>query len=142
MLVTNVDNLVMENFGSWLQAEIDKRGISQADLSRISGLTTAGIAYLINGRRNAGQDACNKIASALRLPPETVFRAAGLLPPISEIDELKAQMLDLTADMSREEQREVIEYLRMKRRLREEREQEQQSLPPGEKSLNPRRAGN
>lgn len=133
MLVTSVDNLLMESFGNWLQEELNKRDMSQADLSRASGLTTAGIAYLINGRRNAGEDAVNKIARALKLPPETVFRAAGLLPPVSEIDEMKAQLIELTANMSREEQREVLEYLRMKRRLREEREQEEQSLPLGAK---------
>jgi transcriptional regulator with XRE-family HTH domain len=133
--------LSMESFSSWLLRELKVRDMSQSDLARIAGLGSGTISNIVSGNRKVGQETLAKIARALRVPDETVFRAAGLLPPVSEIDELKAQMLDLTADMSREEQREVLEYLRMKRRLREEREQEQQSLPLGEKSLNPRRAG-
>lgn len=73
-------------FGDWLQNEMDSRDMSQADLSRSSGLTTAGVAYLVNGKRNPGQDACIKIAHALRLPPETVFQAAGILPARKDVD--------------------------------------------------------
>lgn len=91
------------------------------------------ISRLLRGERNPNPETLTAIARALRLPPETVFRAAGLLPPVSEVDELKADIIDLTAQMSREEQREVLEYLRMKRRLREEREQEKQSVTLGAK---------
>lgn len=122
-------------FPDWLQSEMDKRGMSQSDLARSSGINRQVISTYVNRQRTKPDpEVLIAIARALRLPPETVFRAAGLLPPVSEVDELKADIIDLTSKMSREEQREVLEYLRMKRRLREEREQENQTLPLGAKA--------
>jgi transcriptional regulator with XRE-family HTH domain len=72
----------MENFGEWIATELKKMNWKQADLSRSSGLDSAVISNLINGKRGPGEDTCRSIASAFRLPPETVFRAAGILPPL------------------------------------------------------------
>ena len=68
------------NFSGWLQEELKKRGMSQADLSRKSGLSTAAVSRIMGGSRGVGAEACTAIARALKLPPETVFRQAGLLP--------------------------------------------------------------
>lgn len=116
-------------FTEWLSSEMELRGWSQAELARRANTSRSAINGLLSGSRGPGPDLARSIAHALKLPDETVFRAAGLLPPVSELDELKAQMLELTANLSREEQREILEYLRMKRRLREEREQEARPIP-------------
>jgi transcriptional regulator with XRE-family HTH domain len=123
----------MTTFADWLTQELNQRDMSPADLARAMRKDQGIISRLLRGERNPNPETLTAIARALRLPPETVFRAAGLLPPVSEVDELKADIIDLTAQMSREEQREVLEYLRMKRRLREEREQEKQSVTLGAK---------
>jgi len=70
-----------EEFALWLQAEMDRHDWTQADLSRISNISKPQIARVLSGSRGIGPDACNAIARALRLPPELVFRKAGLLPP-------------------------------------------------------------
>lgn len=124
---------LMTTFADWLTQELNQRDMSPADLARAMRKDQGIISRLLRGERNPNPETLTAIARALRLPPETVFRAAGLLPPVSEVDELKADIIDLTAQMSREEQREVLEYLRMKRRLREEREQEKQSVTLGAK---------
>lgn len=134
MLVTTVDNLLMETFGAWLQEELNKRKMSQADLSRASGLTTAAVAYLINGRRNAGEDACSKLAHALKLPPETVFRAAGLLPPVSE-DEAKFEDWKYLLEGLNERDLNLLRDLAEKMAAENEKER-------ALKSLNPRRVAN
>jgi len=67
-------------FASWLQAELDRRGWSQADLARASGLSPAQIARLLSGARGIGNEGLAKIANALKMRPETVMRAAGALP--------------------------------------------------------------
>jgi transcriptional regulator with XRE-family HTH domain len=77
----------MESFSAWLENGMQKRGMTQSDLSRASGLSTATVANLINGRRKPGPDACTKIARALKLPEDAVFRAAGLLLPQPATDE-------------------------------------------------------
>ncbi|MGC1374647.1 MAG: helix-turn-helix transcriptional regulator, partial [Anaerolineales bacterium] len=68
------------NFIDWLRKELEERGWSQAELARQSKLSPAQITRLLNGERGIGETGLNAIARALRLPPETVFRAAGMLP--------------------------------------------------------------
>jgi transcriptional regulator with XRE-family HTH domain len=83
-MYSSVDN---DQFSDWLNEELKKREWTQADLARASGLTRQAISNYINERRNPDDQAIAAIARALRLPPETVFRIAGLdksLPPILE----------------------------------------------------------
>lgn len=68
------------DFPEWLNDELQQRGWTQADLARKSGLTTAGISRILSGQRDPGPEALIAIAEALKLPPEHVFRKAGLLP--------------------------------------------------------------
>jgi hypothetical protein len=84
---------------------------------------------LSKGSRQIGPDACSKIAEALKLPKETVFRAAGLLPQVSELEALREQILAETEKMTREEQREVLKYIRFRNEVNDQ----PQSTPAGAK---------
>ena len=67
-------------FNDWILSQLREREWSQADLARSSGLTRGAISkYLID--RIPDESALRKIAHAFKLPPETVFCAAGILPP-------------------------------------------------------------
>ncbi len=70
----------MDNFGTWLLNELESRGLSQSELARMAGLARGTLSNLINGTRGRGPDSIEAIARALKLPPELVFREAGLLP--------------------------------------------------------------
>jgi transcriptional regulator with XRE-family HTH domain len=74
----------MENFGTWLLFELEKRGLNQSDLSKLSGLSRGTLSNLVNGTRGFGPDSLAAIARALKLPAEEVFRAAGILPQVKE----------------------------------------------------------
>lgn len=54
------------------------------ELARRSGLTATTISDIEGDKANIGQQACNAIARAFNLPPEEVFRRAGILPPAPE----------------------------------------------------------
>lgn len=69
------------DFPRWLNKQIEDRGLSQAQLARLAGVTRSAINGILTESRGAGPDVLLAIARALKLPPETVFRAAGLLPP-------------------------------------------------------------
>lgn len=71
-------------FGKWLLNELDKRGWSQNELGRRAGLTSGTISNVINGVRTPATDTLKAIASALKLPKETVFREAGILSSVPE----------------------------------------------------------
>jgi transcriptional regulator with XRE-family HTH domain len=67
-------------FNEWLLEQLKDMDWSQADLARVSGLTRPAISNYINGR-TPDEAALRKIARAFKTSPETVFRAAGILPP-------------------------------------------------------------
>ncbi len=103
----------MENsFGDWIQQEIKRLNWRQADLARAANLDSAVISNLINGRRGPGEDTCKAIARALNYPPETVFRAAGLLPPAQPIDDQRAELNYLFDNASDQKRDEMLRYAR------------------------------
>src|SRR5512139_1067770 len=74
-------------FSEWLQTEMNKRGWSQSDLARAADLNRAVINKLLNGKSHPQPATLEAISRALKLPLETTYRAAGLLPANSENDE-------------------------------------------------------
>ena len=67
------------NFGEWLLVELDRRGMSQADLARKSGVSRTAISDVISGSSKPGFRLCRGIADGLRLPFLTVLLQAGLV---------------------------------------------------------------
>lgn len=117
----------MDNFGDWLMGELDRRDWKQADLARASGLDSAVISNLINGRRNPGQDTCTAIAKGLGYPVETVFRGAGILPKLTSSNGRKEVIFGLVDKFPEKDYRQLVAYLEMLIRLEEE-EQRKPSL--------------
>jgi transcriptional regulator with XRE-family HTH domain len=74
------------DFSEWLHQEMEKRQWSQADLARYADLSRAVINKLLNGRTYPQPTTLDAIARALKIPVETTYRKAGLLPktPVSE----------------------------------------------------------
>ena len=66
-------------FIEWLQGELNKREWTQAKFSKKSKISQSQITRILNGTRGIGPDTCKKIARALNLPEDDVFRQAGLL---------------------------------------------------------------
>jgi transcriptional regulator with XRE-family HTH domain len=107
-------------FTEWLQAELDQRGWSPAELARRMGSHRSVIYNILNNNRNAGADVCYSIATALGVSAETVFRAAGLLPPaIPDKDEWE-DLKTLMQQLSPEGQRRLLEQARLELRLQDQ----------------------
>lgn len=107
----------METFSDWLIKKMKIAEMSQADLARRSGLTTATISRILQETRKPGHEACEAIARALDLPPETVFRAAGLLPPNNEQEAINEILRYKIAELTPDQQEDLlvfIEYLQAK----------------------------
>ena len=69
-------------FTDWLMLNMREREWSQSDLARASGLTRQAISYYLGDKSKSPDEiALRKLARAFQIPPEQVFRAAGLLPP-------------------------------------------------------------
>lgn len=75
-------------FNDWINEELAKRNWRQADLARAAGMDTATLNRILSMERRAGPESCQAIAHAFNLPPEEVFRRAGLLPYLPEEDDM------------------------------------------------------
>jgi transcriptional regulator with XRE-family HTH domain len=82
-------------FAEWLQTEIDKRGWSQSDCARSASLNRAVINKLLNGKSKPQPSTLMAIAKALKIPIETVYRAAGLLPPTADGDDTTIELIHI-----------------------------------------------
>ena len=66
---------------------MDKRGWSQSDLARYADLNRAVINKLLNGKSHPQPPTLESISRALKIPLETTYRAAGLLPTNTDNDD-------------------------------------------------------
>ena len=80
-------------FAEWLQSEIDKRGWSQSDCARACDLNRAVINKLLNGKCRPQPLTLVAIARGLKIPVETAYRAAGLLPPSADSDDTTQELV-------------------------------------------------
>ena len=80
-------------FSDWLQLELNRRGWSQSDCARAANLNRAVINKLLNGKSRAQPSTLGAIAHALKIPVETVYRAAGLLPPNTDYDDSTQELI-------------------------------------------------
>lgn len=107
------------NFSNWLNTKMREHSWSQSDLARASGLTRQAISYYLSEKsKQPDEFALQRIAHALKLPPEQVYRAAGILPQKPNLDEDMEQILHEVEKLNKEDQLEVLAYIRMKRNLR------------------------
>jgi len=75
------------DFGDNLIRILKKKGWSQAELARRTGRSRTAISDVISGQRAIGRDLALDIAEAFDMPPDEMFRLAGLLPPKPDADQ-------------------------------------------------------
>jgi len=90
----------MKTIAEWLNEELTRVGLTQAELSRKSGVSTAQIARAVNGQRGLSEISIKAIAEALHIPPEQAFRDVGFLPPVSAKTEQHEKLLYLFDKMT------------------------------------------
>ena len=91
----------MENKGYWLDRLLEEMQWKPADLSRATGLDSAVISNIRNGKRGLGIDTAVLIAKATKRSPEQILRMAGDFPEVNMdewIEEQSHKMSLLTAD--------------------------------------------
>lgn len=102
--------IMSKPFTNWLLEELEKQKMSPAELARRSGLSRTAISNYINEQRYPNSAALEAIAHALGYPAETVYRAAGILPPTSDADEEARQLIFLFQNASPERRAELLRY--------------------------------
>lgn len=113
-------------FAEWLQSEIDKRGWSQSDCARAADLNRAVINKLLNRKSRPQPFTLVAIARAFKVPIETAYRAAGLLPPSADNDDTIEELIHVYRSIQ-SPQRRVTAIMLLKTLVAEE-----ENEPPGE----------
>lgn len=123
MFDDKISSTVAMDFSDWLLSEISKRGWSQADLARASGVNRQSVSDYINRRRtNPDPDVLVSLAKGLHISPITIFRAAGLLPEGGD-DANFTDYQYLLSQLSLEEQEEIRQIIELKIERRQKSEQ-------------------
>ena len=78
--------MTTNDFAEWLENALVIHNLTASELARRAGVDKGVISRLINKERAPSPETLSSIAAALKLPPEILFRAAGLLPPEPETD--------------------------------------------------------
>jgi len=86
-MIHNID------FPDWLQTELDKRHWTQAELAHSAGISRAVVNKLLNRKTYPQPDTLQAIGRAFKVPVETVYRAAGLLPEQPKTDTFMAEIV-------------------------------------------------
>lgn len=107
-----------QSLSTWLQSEMANRDWTQSDLARISGLHRAIISKIVLGGSKPTPETLEAIAKAFKLPPEQVYRVAGILPQTPDVDEETEKIVYESQDLTDQEKEEVLAFIRMKKNLR------------------------
>lgn len=111
----------MSKLGDWLRTELETRRISQTELAFMIGVRPAQVSRIISGERSTTAETLQGIARAFKMPLQQVYRAAGILPPAPEVNEMIEQILYEIGDLPEADQQEVLAFIRMKNNLRTQR---------------------
>ena len=104
----------MTKFSEWLESQMRTKKISQSELARLAGVTRSAINGVLREARGPGIDLLQGLARALEIPPEEVYRAAGILPPKITKNELIDRILHELNDLPPSEKQNVLEYIQLR----------------------------
>jgi transcriptional regulator with XRE-family HTH domain len=102
----------MKDFVNWLIGEMNSRGWSNSELARRAGVVHSTISLVLSSKSSPGPDLCLGLARAFRMPPEEVFRIAGLLPALPGDGTVPqyTRLIDCMNRLSVKDREEVLQY--------------------------------
>jgi len=119
---------LMTKFTDWLESELKSKNMSPADLARATRKDQSIVSRILRGEREPRPQTLNAIAHALKISPEEIYRAAGLLPPKPDAEELIEQAEHIINNYKYPEtKRRALAYLEF---LREEEEKAEYRAKP------------
>lgn len=78
-------NMNLSNFLQWLNQEMDKGKITQADIARTKIVSDAAISLLFSEKtKELSFKMCKAISLATDIPLEIIYRKSGLLPSVPD----------------------------------------------------------
>lgn len=109
----------MSALGEWIRVHLERKGKNQKWLAEKIGVKPPQMSRIISGSSDTTPDILVAIADALGQRRSEIFRAAGYIETLTEEETQREQLIFETRDLTDEEKREVIAFIRMKKSLRE-----------------------
>ncbi|MEA4811197.1 MAG: helix-turn-helix transcriptional regulator [Anaerolineaceae bacterium] len=100
----------MKTISEWINEELVRSRMTQAELARKSKISTAQIARAANGTRGLSEENIKKIAGAFGVSPVQAFREIGLLPQVDKDTERDEELLHLFHQMTIEKREDLLFY--------------------------------
>ena len=85
------EGMGLDRFTDWLELEVKDRGWSFEELGRRAHVSSGHLSKIRTGAQLPTWEVSVRIAYALKMPPEVVFRKAGLLPPLPSTNDLSPE---------------------------------------------------
>ena len=109
----------VEDLSGWLLKTLEDKGWTQSELARKSGVNQVTISRILNGDRGMGIDVAVKLADTFGIEREEILKRMGVLRPSPPTDTPTiAQMLAEFAQLSGEEQEQILKQVRALNALR------------------------
>ncbi len=103
---------LMTSFVDWLNSQLAERKMSPADLARSMKKDQGIVSRILRGERKPSPETLEAISKALKLPVETVFQAAGILPTRnSDLSPKKRELLNRLEGADEETIQDTIDML-------------------------------
>ena len=97
---------------AFLNEELKKRGWSQNELARRSGLSHTSIIQVMTGKRGAGIKFIQGVSHALNVPVEQLLRVAGIIEPPPN-DEVVWALTAVARRLNEGNQQKLLEYAQL-----------------------------
>lgn len=97
-----------QQFANWLSLLLFERNMTQAELARQIGATRQTISNVINVQKGPGNSLLTAISRAFDIPPEEVFRAAGILPDADSVEDKMLETINFKLSSLPDNEREEI----------------------------------
>ena len=95
--------------------------ISQVELAYASDTSPAYISRIFKLEREASDQVLQNLAIAVKLPPLEILRLAKRIPSESQENAIIKQITYLTSNLPEAEQEDILEFVKLRHRLAEER---------------------
>lgn len=108
----------VKNFRAWLDVELKRRGLTQAELAERGGFNDASLSRVLSGQRQMGVDMARQIGDVLHVHPAVVMIKAGVFPESELFNASRSELIEIVNGLS---QRDYLAAVTMLRALAEQR---------------------
>lgn len=116
-----IPGVTRKPFSEWLIEQMSDRGWGNADLANAAGINRQVVWGWLNRNKKPTEEMLQAVAKALRKDVQEVYRAAGILPPATDIDQWIERIMHSVNQLPEGEKELVYRYAEMLRDMIEKR---------------------